>query len=107
MVPPYDATLADILLGYIDETARLYNVLNIRLEGREYLAGPGKGKLSIADLNVLPWWVGRPLLTAIVLCFALRVRIHKNAGIETLDAFPNTKVSVPTIHGTGSMLTCI
>ena len=48
--------------GYTDETARLYNVLNIRLEGREYLAGPGKGKLSIADLNVLPWYVGRSTL---------------------------------------------
>jgi len=62
---------------YINETARLYNVLNIRLEGREYLAGPGKGKLSIADLNVLPW-----------------VRIHQHAGIDTLDAFPNTKAWV-------------
>lgn len=50
--------VAHSLLGYTDETARLYNVLNIRLEGREYLAGPGKGKLSIADINVLPWYVG-------------------------------------------------
>ncbi|KAF9247237.1 glutathione S-transferase [Melanogaster broomeanus] len=59
---------------YMDEVARLYNVLNIRLEDRDYLAGPGKGKLSIADINVMPW-----------------VRIHTHAGIETLDAFPNTK----------------
>ncbi|KAF8843572.1 glutathione S-transferase [Paxillus ammoniavirescens] len=59
---------------YTDEVGRLYNVLNIRLEGRDYLAGPGKGKLSIADINVAPW-----------------VRLHKEAGFETLDAFPSTK----------------
>ncbi|KAF8842301.1 glutathione S-transferase [Paxillus ammoniavirescens] len=59
---------------YTDEVGRLYNVLNIRLEGRDYLAGPGKGKLSIADINVAPW-----------------LRLHKRAGFETLDAFPNTK----------------
>ncbi|KAF8450442.1 glutathione S-transferase [Boletus edulis BED1] len=62
---------------YSDETARLYNVLNIRLQDREYLAGPGKGKLSVADINVIPW-----------------VRLHAGAGIETLDAFPNTKAWV-------------
>jgi len=62
---------------YIDETARLYNVLNIRLEGREYLAGPGKGRVSVADLNVLPW-----------------VRRHQYAGIDNLDAVPNTKAWV-------------
>ncbi|KIJ69987.1 hypothetical protein HYDPIDRAFT_104656 [Hydnomerulius pinastri MD-312] len=59
---------------YTDETFRLYNVLNIRLEGRDYLAGPGKGKLSVADINVVPW-----------------VRIYKHAGIENLDALPNVK----------------
>ncbi|KAG6326878.1 hypothetical protein ID866_12211 [Astraeus odoratus] len=59
---------------YTDETARLYGVLNIRLEGRDYLVGPGRGKLSIADLNVFPW-----------------VRSHAWAGIDTLDAFPNVK----------------
>jgi len=62
---------------YTDETVRLYNVLNIRLEGREYLAGPGKGTASIADFNALPW-----------------VRRHPYAGIDTLDAFPNTKAWV-------------
>ncbi|KAF9226502.1 hypothetical protein BS17DRAFT_794007 [Gyrodon lividus] len=40
---------------YMDEVVRLYNVLNIRLEGRDYLASPGKGKLSIAHINVIPW----------------------------------------------------
>ncbi|KAH7887805.1 glutathione S-transferase [Phlebopus sp. FC_14] len=62
---------------YTDETARLYGVLNIRLQGRDYLVGPEKGKLSVADINVFPW-----------------VRIHKHAGVETLDAFPNVKAWV-------------
>jgi len=42
-------------LGYGDETARLYGVLEIGLKGRDYLVGPGAGKLSVADLNVMPW----------------------------------------------------
>lgn len=43
--------------GYVNETKRLYGVLEIRLsEGREYLAGPGLGKVSIADFNVYPWY---------------------------------------------------
>ena len=43
--------------GYQDETKRLYSVLEIRLKDREYLAGPGKGTYSIADINVFPWCV--------------------------------------------------
>ncbi|KAG2348822.1 glutathione S-transferase-like protein [Suillus weaverae] len=59
---------------YGDEVVRLYGVLDIGLKGRDYLVGPGAGKLSVADVNVLPW-----------------VRYHKHAGVETLDAFPNLK----------------
>ncbi|KAG6337364.1 hypothetical protein ID866_1737 [Astraeus odoratus] len=59
---------------FTEETARLYGVLNIRLEGRDYLVGPGRGKLSIADLNVFPW-----------------VILHARAGIDTMDEFPNVK----------------
>lgn len=61
--------------GYIDETKRLYGVLNIRLTGRDWLAGPGRGKFSIADINVLPW-----------------VNVYSYAGVESLDEFPNVKV---------------
>jgi len=59
---------------YIDETKRLYGVLEIRLANRDWLAGPGKGTYSIADMNAIPW-----------------VRIHQYAGIETIDEFPNVK----------------
>ncbi|KAG8916854.1 glutathione S- transferase, nitrogen catabolite repression regulator, partial [Tulasnella sp. 408] len=43
---------------YNDETRRLYSVLESRLSnGREYLAGAGKGKFSFADVNGFPWCV--------------------------------------------------
>jgi len=44
-------------LGYLDETKRLYGVLEIRLQNRDWLAGPGAGVFSIADINVFPWLV--------------------------------------------------
>ena len=47
-----------------NETLRVYGVLEIRLSGkytgepREYLAGKGKGKYSIADMGTWPWVKG-------------------------------------------------
>ena len=62
--------------GYLDETKRLYGVLEIRLsQDRDWLAGPGRGTYSIADINVFPW-----------------IRIHAHAKIETLDEWPHLKV---------------
>ncbi|KAJ7047438.1 glutathione S-transferase-like protein [Mycena alexandri] len=66
---------------YIDETKRLYGVLEIRLGNRDWLAGPGRGKVSIADFNVFPW-----------------VRRHKFAAVETLDEFPNVKAWVERLE---------
>ena len=43
------------LLGYLNETKRLYGVLELRLKDRDYLAGPDKGKYSIADMKAFPW----------------------------------------------------
>lgn len=52
---------------YSDEAARLYHVLDVRLEGRDWIAGD----FSIADIACWPW---------------LLFRAHH--GIE-LDAYPN------------------
>ena len=61
-------------LGYLQETKRLYGVLEIRLKDRDWLAGPGRGKYTIADINVLAW-----------------IHPHQAAGIESLDEFPSVK----------------
>lgn len=49
---------------YVGETERLYGVLNKRLEGRDFIVGAGKGKFSIADINLLGW-VNGALFTGI------------------------------------------
>jgi len=59
---------------YRDETERLYGVLEMRLANRDHLAGAGRGRYTIADINAYPWVAG-----------------HKWAGIETLDGWPNMK----------------
>ncbi|KAF9452488.1 glutathione S-transferase [Macrolepiota fuliginosa MF-IS2] len=59
---------------YVNETKRLYGVLEIRLKDRDWLAGPGRGKYTLAEIKTFPW-----------------LRYHENAGIETLDEFPNVK----------------
>ncbi|KAI1142639.1 glutathione S-transferase [Hypoxylon sp. FL0543] len=47
-----------------NETLRVYGVLEIRLSGKftgepkEYLAGKGKGKYSVADIKTWPWIKG-------------------------------------------------
>ncbi|KNG47452.1 glutathione s-transferase [Stemphylium lycopersici] len=48
---------------YQNETKRLYSVLNDRLRDRDYLAGKGRGKYSIADITTFTWvrwapWAG-------------------------------------------------
>lgn len=82
---------------YLNETKRLYSVLDDRLSGkrengfalgtdgksaddaakgeeREYLVGAGKGKYSFVDISLWPW-----------------VRSHAWAGVQTLDAYPHLK----------------
>lgn len=65
---------------YLDETKRLYGVMEIRLKDRDYLAGPGRGTYSLADLNVAPW-----------------VKIHQFSGIENLDEFPRVKAWLASV----------
>ncbi|KAH9853696.1 glutathione S-transferase C-terminal-like protein [Lenzites betulinus] len=59
---------------YTEETKRLYGVLEIRLQDRDYLVGPGRGSYGIADINVIAW-----------------IRFHKIAGIESLNEWPRLK----------------
>lgn len=40
---------------YSNEARRLYKVLDTRLEGRDYVAGAGKGHYTIADMSIFPW----------------------------------------------------
>ncbi|KAI9704617.1 MAG: hypothetical protein M1820_005530 [Bogoriella megaspora] len=40
---------------YVGETERLLGILDKRLENRDYVAGPGKGKYSIADIANFGW----------------------------------------------------
>jgi len=44
---------------YNDEVLRLWGVLELRLKDRDYLAGPGRGKYSLADINAYPWLLAR------------------------------------------------
>jgi len=40
---------------YAKEARRLYGVLERRLEGRDYIAGEGRGEYSVADMACWPW----------------------------------------------------
>jgi glutathione S-transferase len=59
---------------YVGETERLYGILNARLADRDYVAGPGRGKYSIADINLVGW-----------------VNVSELIGIDLTGQFPNVK----------------
>lgn len=40
---------------YVGESERLYGILDARLKDRDFVAGPGKGTFSIADISLLGW----------------------------------------------------
>lgn len=56
------------------ETERLYGILNHRLADRDYVAGPGRGRFSIADISLLGW-----------------VNIARFSGIDLRDQFPHVQ----------------
>lgn len=57
-------TNTDAIDRFRNETLRVYGVLEIQLSGkytgepRDYLAGHGKGKYSVADIGTWPWVKG-------------------------------------------------
>ncbi|KAH8897016.1 glutathione S-transferase [Thozetella sp. PMI_491] len=85
---------------YLGETERLYGVLDARLKDRDWVAGPGRGKYSIADMSLAGWVNGA-----------------SHVGID-FDQFPNVKAwfqrlwdrpatrrgfSIPTLNGLGNI----
>jgi GSH-dependent disulfide-bond oxidoreductase len=62
---------------YVNETRRLYGVLDRRLDGRAFVAGKD---YSIADMAAYPWIVS-----------------YENQGM-TLEEFPNVKIWFETIR---------
>lgn len=59
-----DLVSIDAITRFKNETLRVYGVLEIQLSGkftgspREYLAGKGAGKYSVADIGTWPWVKG-------------------------------------------------
>lgn len=57
---------------YIGETERLFGILETRLADRDYVAGSGRGKYSIADMAIWPF-----------------INAAAVAGIELEEGFPS------------------
>ena len=86
---------------YVNESRRLLEVLNTRLEGREWLVGDA---LSIADMATYPW--ARSYFWATVSIDGLD---HLAAWFERLDARPKTQAALqlpeprPSAFGEGDV----
>ncbi|EIM81720.1 glutathione S-transferase-like protein [Stereum hirsutum FP-91666 SS1] len=72
---------------YLEETKRLYGVLEIRLKDRDWLVGPGRGKYSLADINVYPWVAAYPfILDSVDEWPALKAWLARNAARPAVEA---------------------
>ena len=86
---------------YVDESRRLLEVLNKRLEGREWLVGDD---ISIADMATYPW--ARSYFWATVSVEGLD---NLNAWFERIDARPKTQAALqlpeprPSAFGKGDV----
>lgn len=86
---------------YVDESRRLLEVLDTRLEGREWLVGDA---MSIADMATYPW--ARSHFWATVSVEGLD---HLNAWFERIDARPKTQAALqlpeprPSAFGQGDV----
>lgn len=86
---------------YVDESRRLLEVLNTRLEGREWLVGDA---MSIADIATYPW--ARSYFWATVYVKELD---HLNAWFDRIDARPRTQAALqlpeprPSAFGQGDI----
>jgi len=77
---------------YLDETKRLYGVLELRLKDREYLSGgSAPGKYGIADIKTFTWvraapkWLDPNILDDLP---------NVKAWVERIDARPAVKIGV-------------
>ncbi|KAI0133612.1 glutathione S-transferase II [Xylariales sp. AK1849] len=89
---------------YVGESERLYGVLDARLaQPRDYVAGPGRGRYSIADISLLGW-VNIALFSGIDLKLFPNVQkwldrcmerpaVRKGFAVPSVSALSNAKLS--------------
>lgn len=84
---------------YVGETERLYGILDTRLQQREFVIGPDKGKFSIADIALLGWVNRAEACTVSLDQFpavkAWLERCWKREGVQAGFSVPNEPPSTP------------
>ncbi len=83
---------------YINESKRLFSVLEERLKDRDYLVGPGRGKLSLADFKIWPWYDLVCFRQCIAFIHSLRAQRGGLRLLGGLHDFPSLKAWVDRIE---------